>query len=107
MVEFLRKSESRSDKIAWIKIALSNISMYFNFVQCWGPCNVNIMKLTARAQSIYREVHGRAFDNHCIALLFLLLLSMSKALRGKAKEQEKWIQLKTKKFWKWKQSLND
>ena len=37
MVEFLRKSESRGNKIARVNaIRISNLSIYFNFLDCWG-----------------------------------------------------------------------
>ena len=44
-----------------------NLSIYFNFLPCWGKalvevrCHVHIFKLTARAQSIYRDVYALCY----------------------------------------------
>ena len=38
MVQFLRKSESRDDKIARVNsFASPNPSIYLNFIRCWSP----------------------------------------------------------------------
>ena len=38
MIEFLRQSESRGDKIVLVNHILITISIvYFRFVRCWGP----------------------------------------------------------------------
>ena len=43
MVEFLRKSESRGDKIALVNSFVSpNLPIDFNFVRCSGPLDVYI-----------------------------------------------------------------
>ena len=59
MVEFLRKYESRVDKIPELThFTLPNQSIYFNFVYGVGVrCDVDILQPTVRAQSIYREVY--------------------------------------------------
>ena len=38
------------------QFALPNLSIYFNFVWCWGVrCDIDIFKITAHAQSINNE----------------------------------------------------
>ena len=63
MVEFLRKFENRAinigqdNSILFTKIYPFTV-IYFNFCTVLGVrCDVDIFKLTASAQSIYREVH--------------------------------------------------
>ena len=61
MVEFLRKYESRSNKIAGvnsIRITKSIISYPVGV-----RCDVNIFKLTARVQSSSREVYVKVKKN--------------------------------------------
>ena len=61
MVEFLRKSESRGNKIARgdsIRITkIHQFTLILNSVAV--RYDVDIFKLTARAQPIYREVYAR------------------------------------------------
>ena len=61
MVEFLWKFENRGIKIAqgnWIRITESiNLLSFILILYCvGGRCDVDVFKLTASAQSIYREV---------------------------------------------------
>ena len=61
MVKFLRKFENRAIKIGRDTSIITQIYqftvIYFNFVQCWRVrCDVDIVKLNASAQPIYREV---------------------------------------------------
>ena len=61
MVEFLRKFESRGDKISRvnsIRITKSVNLLSFCTMLQGVRCDVDIFKLTARGQSIYREVDG-------------------------------------------------
>ena len=67
MVEFLRKFENRAIKISRDNsIRITKIHhftvIYLNFVRFGGPCDVDIFKLTASAQSIYREVYDTKFN---------------------------------------------
>ena len=53
MIEFLRKSESRGDKITPVNsIYIENLTIYFNFVLVLVCCDVDIVKLTVCAPSI-------------------------------------------------------
>ena len=63
MVDFIPKFENRGIKIDRVNLIL--ISKYFNlqlfiwiFYGVGVRCDVDIFKLTANAQSIYREVYG-------------------------------------------------
>ena len=61
MVEFLRKSESRIDKIARvnsIRITKSN-----NLILCRVGVHGKLVIENVRAQSIYREVQGHPSGN--------------------------------------------
>ena len=64
MVEFLRKFENRGIKdcsryLDSYHLIYKFTVIYFNCVRLWGfLCHVDIFKLTASAQSIYREVYG-------------------------------------------------
>ena len=53
---FLRKYESRGNKIA--QFASPNLSIYLILFGVGVLCDADIFKLTARAQSIYREVYA-------------------------------------------------
>ena len=58
MVEFFRKSDS-GDKIACVNsIHIIKSINFLLFCSVRVRCDVDIFKLTARAQSIYREVYG-------------------------------------------------
>ena len=56
--EFLRESESRDNKIARVNTIhiTPNLSFFLFRTGVWVRCN-DILKLTIRAQSIYREVY--------------------------------------------------
>ena len=62
MVEFLRKFENRCIKIAWVNSSYHKIyqfSYLHKFCMVLGVhCNVDILKLTANAQSINKDVYG-------------------------------------------------
>ena len=71
MAELFRKFENRLIKSGrYNSILISEtyqfIFIYFNFVQfdLRLRCNVDIFKLTASAQSIYREVYDHENLNH-------------------------------------------
>ena len=64
MIEFLRKFENRGIKIAWVNSIIISKSINLQ-LGCWTPntptvlgvrCSVDILKLSASAQPIYREV---------------------------------------------------
>ena len=73
MVECLRKSESRGDKIARVNSILNSKSINLHeFCTVFGVlCDVDILKLTARAQSIYRDV------NVCIQIYVWIIIFYS------------------------------
>ena len=57
IVEFLRKSESRDYKIARVNSIRNTKSInLLLFYSVEVRCDLHIFKLTARAQSIYREI---------------------------------------------------
>ena len=61
MFEYLSKSESRDNKMIARELEQSpspNLSIYFNFDLVLVHCDVYILKLTTRAQSLYNEVYG-------------------------------------------------
>ena len=83
MIEFLRKFENRSIKIARmnsIHITKSINLQLFNLILCGVggqvPCDVDIFKLTASAQSINREVHTIT-DVHCIAITYVYCIAIT------------------------------
>ena len=62
IVEFLRKSESSSDKITRVLNLHHQIYQFTLILYGVGVCfDVDIFKLTARAQSIYRKVNGMPY----------------------------------------------
>ena len=60
MVEFLRKFENRSIKIARVNSIriMKSISLVEFCTVIGVRCDIDIFKLTTRAQSINREVYG-------------------------------------------------
>ena len=61
MVEFLRKSESRGNKIGRVNLILitKSINLHY-FSRCWSPL---WYREIFREQSIYREVYTYSFDS--------------------------------------------
>ena len=84
MVEFIRKFENRGIKIARVNSILTtksiNLQLFTLILYGVGVCcDVDIFKLTASAQSIYRYVYARA-DARCRQWLSLLLLKITRIL---------------------------
>ena len=79
MIEILRKFENRAIKILRdYSILITKIYqfrvIYFNFVMCCGvSCDVDVIKQTASAQFINREVRG--YINYCFKLFMIMLIN--------------------------------
>ena len=63
MVQFLRRSESRGIVIAWVNSIriTKSINLLLILFGVGVRCDLDIVKLTARVQSIFRKVDGSRY----------------------------------------------